>query len=204
MWRSVQGRRVLIGGHLAVAAATLFSGLLVSQENQVLYVDGANAFDPYIVARYARRIGLHPKDILDREDFLLSRVFTCHQLTILLEERVLERVVGGNTLLIVSGPFNTFMDESVPWREVKALFRRLQKALVRIGQQAPFLLAQPPVHGSKERRLLLRELASLVETVAWVEEDEQGPRVRVMKPVRNVLRPGKEGELALLRNREET
>ncbi len=197
------GGRMLLGGSLALAAGTLLSGVLASQESRVLFVDGANSFDPYIVARYARRVGLHPKTILDRDDFLLSRAFTCHQLTILLEERVRERLRESPALLVVSGPLNTFMDESIPWREARALFRRLRGALLKIGEEFPLLLAQPPVHGARERRTLFRELASLAETVASVEEDERGPKIRVIKPVAKVLRPGEGGNLALLASREE-
>ncbi|MFQ5912185.1 MAG: hypothetical protein ACE5JS_03280 [Nitrospinota bacterium] len=196
--------RMLLGGNLSLAAAALLSGVLASQGGRVLFVDGANAFDPYIVARYVRRIGLHPRDILDREDFLLARAFTCHQLTILLEERVHERLEKDPAFLVVSGPLHTFMDESVPWREVRALFRRLHRALGKLSEGAPVLLAQPPVHGSRQRRILFRELTSLVETVALVEEDEWGPRVRVIKPVTKILRPRDGGNFGLLANREES
>lgn len=196
--------RILLGGGLALAAGTLFSGILAAQGSRVLFVDGANAFDPYIVARYARRIGLHPKDLLDRQGFLLSRVFTCHQLTVLLEERVWEHLERGPACLILSGLLNTFMDESVPLREVRALFQRLLRALQRIGRETSLLLAQPPIHGSRERQPFLRELACLAETVASVEEDERGLRVRLIRPVAKVLRPGAGESLHLLARREDS
>ena len=195
--------RVLLGGSLALPAATLLSGVLAASGGRVLFVDGANAFDPYVVASYARRIGLHPKEILDRENFLLSRAFTCHQLTVLLEERVQEHLERNPALLVVSGPLTTFMDEGVPWREVKALFKRLQRTLLGVGR-TPLLIAQPSVPGAKERQALFRELPSLVETVALAERDEWGPRVRILKPLTRTLRPGEGGALLLLAHWEES
>ena len=194
--------RVLLGGSLALPAATLLSGVLAASGGRVLFVDGANAFDPYIVARYARRIGLHPEDILNREGFLLSRAFTCHQLTVLLEERVQGLLEKDPALVVVSGPLNTFMDEGIPWQEVKALFKRLQTALLRIS--APLLIAQPSVAGARERRTLFRELPSLVETVALAEKDKWGPRVKILKPLTQTLRPTEGGTLPLLAHWEET
>lgn len=195
--------RVLLGGGLALPAATLLSGVLAASGGRVLFVDGANAFDPYVVAYYARRIGLHPKDVLDREGFLLSRAFTCHQLTVLLEERVKEYLERDPALLVVSGPLTTFMDEGVPWREVRALFRRLERALLGV-ERTPLLIAQPSLPGAKERQALFRELPSWVETVALAEKDEWGPRVRVLKPLTRILRPGEGGALPLLTHWEES
>jgi len=195
LW-SHRPKPVLLGGGLAIPAATALSAVLVFQHRKVIFVDGANRFNPYNVARYARRIGCHPKDILDAKNFLLARAFTCHQLIVLLEERVRKHLDDGPAILVVSGPLNTFMDESVPWKEIRALFRRLKKSLFQISETSSLLLAQHSVDGSRERHRLMRGLSSAAETMAIIEASDRGPQVKIVKPERKVIRAGE--ELALI------
>ena len=189
LW-SHRPKPVLLGGGLSIPAATALSAVLVSQHRKVIFVDGATRFNPYNVARCARRIGCHPKEILDAKHFLFARAFTCHQLTVLLEEKVRKHLDDGPAILVASGPLNTFMDESVPWREVRALFRRLKKSLFQISETSSLLLAQHSVGGPRERHGLMRGLSSAAETMAIVEASDGGPQVKIVKPERKVIRAG--------------
>ncbi len=62
---------------------------------RVLYLDGANRFDPLLLARLARHGGQAPGDFSAR--VRVARAFTCFQLTELLARipRILGRVRGG-------------------------------------------------------------------------------------------------------------
>lgn len=179
----------LVKGGLSLVTGTLLSGILVSRGNRVLFVDAANAFDPYTVARYARRIGSHPQNLLNQRGFLLSRTFTCHQLTVLLEERIQQHLNDIPAIVVISGPLNRFMDENFPWRECKTLFGRFYNAIKKISQEVPLLIVQPIVAvGSWRRRSLFRELIILAETFMSVEADGEGVKIQMMKPVRKVIR----------------
>ena len=195
LW-SHRPKPVLLGGGLAIPAATALSAVLVSQHRKVIFVDGANRFNPYNVARYARRIGRHPKDILDAKHFLFARAFTCHQLIVLLEERVRKHLDDGPAIVVVSGPLNTFMDESVPWKEIRALSRRLKKSLSQISETSSLLLAQHSVGGPRERHGLMRSLGSSAKTVVIIETSDRGPHVEIVKPEKKVIEAGE--ELALI------
>ena len=75
------------------------------------WYDGANSFDPLLIAKIARRAGLIPEELLGR--IHISRAFTCHQM----EALVVERLAGafrrfGTNVAIVSGLLDTFPHEA--------------------------------------------------------------------------------------------
>ncbi len=179
----------LVKGGLSLITGTLLSGILVSRGNQVLFVDAANAFDPYILSRYARRIGSHPQKLLNQRGFLLSRAFTCHQLTVLLEERIHQHLNGTSAIVLVSGPLNRFMDGNFARREAKTLFWRFHKAIQKISQDFPLLIIQPiVVAGSRWQHSLFSELVILAKTFMSVETDGEGVKIRMVKPVKKVIK----------------
>ena len=73
---------LLAGPALILDLGTVLAGHAVLRGCTVLYVDAANAFDPYLLSRLARDAGRPPKAILQR--LHLSRAFTCHQLEAIL------------------------------------------------------------------------------------------------------------------------
>src|SRR5207245_1167633 len=65
----------------------LLAGLRAVRPGQpLLIVDGANAFDPFLVTGLARKSRLPPGAVLD--EIRISRLFTCHQLQALLRGRL--------------------------------------------------------------------------------------------------------------------
>ncbi len=128
-----------------------------AHEESVVYLDGANSFDAYLVAKMARRAGLEPRETLSR--IHLSRAFTCHQM----EALVLERLAGAlrklNTpIAVISGLLDTFYDEDVPFGEAHSVLKTTVAELVRLaGRGARILLACPDTHlpvGPKQRRFV--------------------------------------------------
>ena len=164
---------VLAGPGFVLDLGTTLAGQAALRGLTVLYVDGANAFDPYILSRLAKDAGQPPKAILQR--LHLSRAFTCHQLETLIAERLPSAIARYRPgLVVVSGWSHLFHDENVPAREA---FRILQhtgrrlRSLAEVGQ--PILATHPEEEPATPRLRPLGEiLARAATTVVRLREEE--------------------------------
>ena len=108
----------------------------------VVLVDGANAFNPYLLADAARAQGLDLRRVLDAVH--LSRVYTCHQLEALWSERLRPAIAAfcpGAILCL--GLLDPLYDEDVPVAEAARIFRRLAVAIREVSAHLPILAACP-------------------------------------------------------------
>ena len=80
------GLSLLAGPSFVLNLGTTLAGRVTLSGRTVLYVDGANAFDPYILSALARDAGQPPRAVMQR--LHLTRAFTCHQLETLIVERL--------------------------------------------------------------------------------------------------------------------
>ena len=163
---------VLAGPRSVLDLGTTLAGQTALRGLTVLYVDGANAFDPYILSRLAKDAGQPPKAILQR--LHLSRAFTCHQLETLIAERLPSAIARYRPgLVVVSGWSHLFHDENVPAREA---FRILQhtgrrlRSLAEVGQ--PILATHPEEPATPRLRPLGEILARAATTVVRLREEE--------------------------------
>ena len=101
-------------------------------DKRVLYFDGANQISPLLIARFAKERGLEPSVFNDV--ILISRAFTCFQLTGLIQ-RAPEylRKFPANVLIVTALPDMHF-DEDVQELEARASFNH---ALEGLGTLAP-------------------------------------------------------------------
>ncbi len=131
---------LLMGPSLVLDLGTGLAARAALGGQRVLYLDGANAFDPYIPARMAREAGLDPRPVLDR--LFISRAFTCHQLETLLADR-LEPAVRARRpgLVVISGWGHLFHDENVPLREAMRLLESTVAAVRRLAERGTPVLA---------------------------------------------------------------
>ena len=148
----------------APTVATYLAGWAASSQRLVLYIDAANAFDPYLVSLLAQRRGRDPLELLQR--ILISRPFTCYQLQTLLQDRV-EAVIEekGAGLVILSGIVDLLLDPAVRDWEAKRIMGKVLEAIgrVRIERGIP-LLATQRVGGDRRRRTSL---------LLWAEREAQ-------------------------------
>jgi hypothetical protein len=100
---------------------------LVAQGKPVLCLDGANRFDPLLIARFARERDVEAAVFNKR--LRVARAFTCFQLTELLARtpRLLEKFSA--RVLIVTALPDLYFDEDVREREAAVSFRRALEAL---------------------------------------------------------------------------
>lgn len=150
---------------------------------RLCWVDGANTFDPYAVARLARRAGRNPRELLER--VFVSRAFTCHQLHALVVSR-LPRAVSELPAdgVVAVGLAATFHDDEVPAPEAAALFGEVVRGLERLAARGvPVLVVNPYLpHDYREPRFA-RALRRAASVVLAVDPAEDGLALSVARPL---------------------
>lgn len=188
---SPQGLVVLTGQDACLTVGLLLALGGATAGRPLLVVDGANAFDPFLIADLARRQGLEPRHLLGR--VRVSRVFTCYQLEALLEERlprVWDRLTPSG--LFLSGLLEPLLDKELRGEEAERVFRRILNALQRVLQwpwtvvaACPDSTRPPPGREhflprvKRQARLLLRVT---VEEEGWRIGAEAGGATWVWQP----------------------
>jgi hypothetical protein len=189
-------RKVLFWGEEAGAISSYVAGWIVSKGIDVIMLDGANRFDPYMVSSFARKALIPPERLLKR--IRIARAFTCYQMATLMGEQLasLLRQEGATAQpqkpwVILLGPITTFLDKDVPEREVRPLFERsLRKVEEMAVGGIPCFLFQPNppnpplVEGgfmSSKKAYLMKRLFQFSNLVWRISLDDQGPRVVMEK-----------------------
>jgi len=150
-------RKVLFEGERVAGISSYLAGWMAGGGIDVIVLDGANGFDPYMVSSFARKILIPPERLLKK--IRIARAFTCYQMATLVERLASllhqEGAIQPESLpspfrqhlrkqcVILLGPITTFLDEDVPEREVGPLFERsLRKMEIMAGAGIPFFLFQ--------------------------------------------------------------
>ena len=134
---------VLFTGHESVLPLSpLLCLQYLSRGKPVVLVDGANAFNPYLLSDAARSQGLDHRRVLDAVH--LSRVYTCHQLEALLTEHLQPAIAAFRPgAVLCLGLLDPLYDEDVPAAEAARIFRRLASAIREAAPRLPILAACP-------------------------------------------------------------
>ncbi|HDS44901.1 MAG TPA: hypothetical protein ENN68_02195 [Methanomicrobia archaeon] len=115
----IEGNHPLISEALSLLAINAVTHL----EKSVVYVDGGNSIDPYLIATLAKRSGVKPAQVL--QQILVARAFTAYQLDTIISDRleaVLDQAELG--LLIVARITDLFLDRAVAEKEALAMLSR--------------------------------------------------------------------------------
>ena len=134
---------VLFTGHESILPLSQLLCLqYLGRGEPVVLVDGANAFNPYLLSDAARAQGLDLHQVLDAVH--LSRVYTCHQLEALLTERLQGAIASFRPgAVLCLGLLDTLYDEDVPASEAARIFRRIAAAILQAAPRLPLLVACP-------------------------------------------------------------
>ena len=191
-------RKVLFWGDGVGGISSYVAGWMAGKGIDVILLDGANRFDPYMAASFARKAMIPPERLLKR--IRIARAFTCYQMATLMGERLVSllrqegaAVPRQKLWVILLGPITTFFDEDVPEREVRPLFERSLKRVEEIAMGGiPFFLFQPSavsknnpptppsVRGrlmDSKRAYLTRRLFQFSNLVWRISLDDQGPKL---------------------------
>jgi len=182
-------RRVLIAGTRPEDLTIYLSAFAAVQGFDVLVADGANAFDPYIVSRFARNEGFPPDELLKK--IWIARAFTCHQLATLVRERLEARASAEKaSLIVLLGPCTLFLDEDVPGEEAVLLFRKTLASVQKMSRRGIFfLMSQSFSRVNKKRSFLLRELTGAAEAVLKLKPEADTLQVVMDKPPMILRKP---------------
>ena len=181
--------RALIVGERSVSFTVYLSAFAAFRGFKVLVADGANAFDPYVVSKFARTEGFPPDGLLRK--ISVARAFTCHQLTTLIRERLAPLVLPGvPSLVVFLGPCTMFFDEDVPGGEATLLFRKTLAKVQEMSQRGVFFLMSQSFSGfNKRRSFLLRELGRFADAVLKLKSSPDALQVVLDKPPLALRRP---------------
>jgi hypothetical protein len=163
---------MLLYGHPSVLTLGLYAAADRALAGEpVVYLDGANAFDPFVVSRVARTSGVRPQQLLAA--IHVARAFTCHQMERLVSECLafaLDRYQS--RVAILSGPLESFYDEAVPAEEVMRLLQRMIASLRKLSAGGTRVMclcpSTSPQHQS--RYGLLMKLQAAATRLIRVEE----------------------------------
>jgi len=195
-------RKALFWGDGAGGISSYVAGWMAGKGIDVILLDGANHFNPYMVSSFARNALIPPERLLKR--IHIARAFTCYQMATLMGERLiylLEREGAAAQLqkpwVIILGPITTFLDEDVPEREVRPLFERSIKKVEEMAMEGiPFFLFQPSVSHENDspftkgrlgrlieprKKYLTRRLFQFSDLIWRISLDDEGPRLILEK-----------------------
>lgn len=167
-------RLLLLYGHQLVFRLGLYVATeRVMAGEPVVYLDGANTFDPFVIGRLARAHRRQPRAVLSM--IHVARAFTCHQMERLVTdclEAALDRYQARVAML--SGLFETFYDQAIPEQEAWRLFGRTMGAVTRLAQQGYRLLCLcPPAPVlTRNSRRCLDQLRGQADRVIRVREEQ--------------------------------
>ena len=176
----LQGMPFVMRLGLTIAVRSLLAG------DRLCWVDGVNAFDPYAVARLAKRAGRNPRELLAR--VYVSRAFTCHQLHALVIKRLPQAVreLPADGVVAV-GPAATFHDHEVPIPEASALFDEVVQGLAGLGGQGvPVLVVNPYLPQDYREPRFAQALSRAAGVILAVDPAEDGLALRVAHPLSTV------------------
>jgi hypothetical protein len=155
-------RKVLVCGDHASELATRIISRAVCRGKQVRFICGDNRFDPYAVARFAKRHKKRPQDAM--RSILIARAFTAYQLAELVNR--LDPAAPSDSVTIISGPCSLFLDEDIRIVDAARHFYRMLWRLVELSQSGmPLLLAQGPMPADTRRGYLLTDLCRAADVI---------------------------------------
>jgi len=119
--------------------------------SSVVFVDGGNSFNPYLVAEIARGNGLDSRAVLEK--IYVSRAFTAYQLSSLILEN-LEPFLNRkkSKLLVVSHITSLFFDRDVHKTEAKDLFMKVCVKLSEIAARKKSIVVASYFPGRRFKR----------------------------------------------------
>ena len=145
--------------------------------SRVVFVDGGNSFNPYVVAGLARGFGLDPRYVLER--IYVSRAFTAYQLSALILEKLGSFLNQCDVdLVFVSEISELFLDKDIPKIEAQDLFVNVCSSLSEIASSGRIVLATYTPDKSSRRGVFF-EAALFGRSNVLIRFDRRGRILRI-------------------------
>ena len=166
-WRAQGGLVLLYGGHAVLAYSLRAIASLLARGEHVVFIDSANAFNPFLIAEVATRLNRQPAELLDR--IHVSRTFTVHQLEALIVERISGALKAyASRVLVTSGFLDNLYNEDVELREAWRVFRKVTAHLRVLADSGALVLVvcpDPAARGEPGRTMRLRDRDGLLDAL---------------------------------------
>ncbi|MEM2250444.1 MAG: hypothetical protein QXQ50_03970 [Candidatus Bathyarchaeia archaeon] len=157
-------------------------------DSDVVFIDGGNCFNPYVVAEVARGFGVDPRAALER--IHISRAFTAYQLSALILERLEKFLEGQNAdLIFVSDIAMLFMDKDVPRTEAHDLFLKVCHKLAYIAKKDRKIVLATYQPDKTSRRGLFFDAALLGQTNVLIEFERKSKFLKFVLKSHQKVRP---------------
>jgi hypothetical protein len=141
--------------------------------SSVIFVDGGNSFNPYLISDLARIHDLEPRATLER--VYVSRAFTAHQLSSLILEKLEPFLnIKKSRLLVVSDISSLFLDRDVPKTEAKDLFMKACAKLSEIAERKQTIVLATYYPERRSKRGLFFEAVLFGHSNVIVKFERQG------------------------------
>ena len=169
-WRAQGGLVLLYGDHAVLAYSLRAVASLLAAGQHVVFIDSANAFNPFLIAEVATRLNRPPEELLNR--IHVSRTFTVHQLEALITERLSDALkTYASRVLVASGFLDNLYDEDVELREAWRVFRKATAHLRAIADSGSLVLVvcSTPAVRLRDRDGLLDAVVAMADRVVKLE-----------------------------------
>jgi hypothetical protein len=88
----------------------------------IIYIDGGMSFKPYIIAKYARKMEINQRAILNH--IYISRAFNLFQLTLLLQDKLEKKIIECSPKALIIGKFlSLYFDSNISSREANIIMK---------------------------------------------------------------------------------
>ncbi len=169
-WRARGGLVLLYGSQAILTYSLRAVASLLASGQHVVFIDSANAFNPFLIAEVATRLNRPPEELLDR--IHVSRTFTVHQLEALITERISQALkTYASRVLVASGFLDNLYDEDVELREAWRIFRKAGVHLRALADAGSLVLVVCPAPAVRlpDRDGLLDALMAMADKVIKLE-----------------------------------
>ncbi len=145
----------------------------IAEGKRILYLDGANGFDPLLLSHFARQRGQTLSEFGNQ--IRVARAFTCFQLTELLIRvpRLLENF-SADAVILTAMP-ELYFDEDVRETDAIASFNRALRALQELADRLPVAVFSDPFSFTTQRRKLFERVKGCAGQICKfaVQEDNR-------------------------------
>jgi hypothetical protein len=143
----------------------------------VVFIDGGNLFDPYLISEFARLLGLEPEKTLN--NIWVSRAFTGYQLTALITEKLSEILDRESSkLVVISDIAALYCDSDIGMLEAKRTFNRVTRFLWNLAREKNLLLLSTSLSSNGRRKRQLEQYLLGRAHIA-VRIDEGNPHMKL-------------------------
>ncbi|MFZ0211085.1 MAG: hypothetical protein WBE20_09840 [Candidatus Acidiferrales bacterium] len=166
----LRGMAVFYGCPQVPRLSHYFLPRAIAEGKRILYLDGANRFDPLLLARLARQRGNMPSEW--NSHVRTARAFTCFQLTELLVRapRLLQSFPAD--VAILTAMPELYFDEDVREADAISSFQQGLRALRQLAARLPVAVFSDPGSFSTPRRKLFEQVRACARQTGKFTEQE--------------------------------